>query len=138
MELSPETGNQPLSADEFIAKKNREFTKKKPKIEVKDIGREGKKFFQLESWTFMKQTNNPEKVIVFERFHKSGQEGTIVHNNYSEGDIVYRIGYFIVGKIGNAKGRWIWGQFAPMIPQEDLGPLLEKARQEGVILPKND
>lgn len=51
------------------------------------------------------------------------------------GDIEYRFGYYVVGRIGRAAGRWTWGQFAPFIPREDLDVLLDKARAEGTLLP---
>jgi hypothetical protein len=50
------------------------------------------------------------------------------------GDLEYRFGYYLVGRIGKANGRWVWGQFSPMIPQEDLAQLLHKARAEGTLL----
>jgi len=62
-------------------------------------------------------------------------EGTITHRKSNQiGDIEYRIGYFMVGKNGNSKGKWIWGQFCPIIPKDDLNKLLTKARKEKVIL----
>jgi hypothetical protein len=36
----------------------------------------------------------------------------------------YRVGYWIVGKIGRAAGEWTWGQFSPLIPVEDLGAVM--------------
>jgi hypothetical protein len=42
--------------------------------------------------------------------------------------------YYIVGRIGNKRGRWTWGQYTPMIPSDDFELLLEQARAEGTIL----
>ncbi len=42
----------------------------------------------------------------------------------------HRIGYYIV----SSTGKWWWGQFAPFIPEADLGPLMEQARREGTLL----
>jgi len=41
---------------------------------------------------------------------------------------------FNVGRIGKAKGKWIWGQFCPLILHGDLKKLLTKAKKEKVII----
>ncbi len=122
-----------MTADEFITKKNKDFDKN-PVIMVKDIGREGKHYFHREAWTFAVQSDLPEKVFVIERLRKESTEGTLAYSNWRKGDIEYRIGYYIVGRIGKARGNWIWGQFCPMIPARDLITLLEQAKKEGVII----
>jgi len=122
-----------MTADEFIAKKNNDFDKN-PVIKVKDIGREGKHYFHREAWTFSVQSDLPEKVFVIERLRKESTEGILAYSNWKKGDIEYRIGYYIIGRIGRAHGKWIWGQFCPMIPAKDLVALLKQAEKEGVIL----
>jgi hypothetical protein len=74
----------------------------------------------------------PEKVYVIERFKFDHIEGRRTHRN-QVGDVEYRIGYWIVGKIGRTKGTWIWGQYSLLIPAVDLGPLLRKAMRERTI-----
>jgi len=44
-----------------------------------------------------------------------------------------RFGYYITGKKGNVKGRWVWGQFAPIIAPEDFKKLLSRAKRKGII-----
>lgn len=44
-----------------------------------------------------------------------------------------RVCYFMISRNGRTKGRWVFGQFAPMIRQKDLEYLLRKARQRGWI-----
>ena len=122
-----------MNYQEFIEKKNRDFTKN-PIIKVKDIGRKGKHYFVREAWTFLPQSNLLEKVFVIERLRKESTEGSLAYPNWKKGDIEYGIGYYIKGQIGRAKDKWVWGQFCPLIPQEDLNNLLEKAKTEGVIL----
>jgi len=123
-----------MTADEFISKKNKDFTKN-PTIKVKDISRKGYHVWIRESWTFMPQFNMDEKVFVIERLKRKGYEGqTEGQKQWGKGDIEYRFGYYIVGKIGRAKGRWVWGQFCPLIPKEDFKRLLYKARQERTLL----
>lgn len=124
-----------MTADEFIFKKHKNFAKN-PIIKVKDIGREGKHYFYREAWTFSVQSDLPEKVFVIERLRKESTEGSLAYNNWKKGDIEYRIGYYIIGRIGRARGKWVWGQFCPLIPASDLMTLLEQAKKEGVILPR--
>ncbi len=126
------------SVEEFIERKNSQFIEEKnnpPKIPMKDIGREGKIFFIREAWTFLAQSNLDKKVYVFERLRKTNYEGALAYNYaWKEGDIEYRIGYFIVGRIGRAKGKWIWGQFCPIILSQDFIPLIKKAIEDKVLL----
>lgn len=122
------------TAKEFIERKNLQFKKEKT-IRVKDIGREGSHFFLREAWTFLPQSNLKEKVFIIERFRKESFKEKLAHQSrWKKEDIEYRIGYYIVGRIGRAKGRWVWGQFCPLVPQEDLKKLLEKAKREKTII----
>ena len=120
----------------FIKRKNEEFSKNRL-IQIKDIGRKGKHFLVREAWTFMPQGNLKDKVFIIERFRKESTEGKLAYaDSWKKGDIEYRIGYFIVGKIGKAAGRWVWGQYCPLIPAEDLIKLLKKAEEEETIIIK--
>ncbi len=120
---------------DFIRRKDSQFKTAKTLIPMKDIGRRGRFYFQREAWTFLPQHNLPEKVFIFERLRKVKFTGRISYGvAWKNGDIEYRIGYFIVGKINEAKGRWVWGQFCPLIPASDFDKLISKAKKEGVIL----
>ncbi|MCB1214518.1 MAG: hypothetical protein KDK66_03465 [Deltaproteobacteria bacterium] len=117
----------------FIRRKDLEFKKAKP-IPMKDIGRAGTHYFEREAWTFMPQSNLKEKVFVIERLKKVHLDGKAVHSKTSlKGSVEYRIGYYMIGKNGNKKGRWTWGQFCPMIPKEDFNKLMKKAAREGTV-----
>lgn len=118
---------------EFIARKNAEFQKTALKP-FKDIGRRGSHEFMREAWTFMVQHNLKNKVFVIERLKRIKIHGKTVHSEVKVGDIEYRFGYYIVGQIGRAKNRWVWGQFCPMIPDKDFSALIKKAKKEGTLL----
>jgi hypothetical protein len=122
-----------MNASEFIEKKNAEFQKKRT-WEASDIGRKGKAGFYREAWTFLPQSDNPEKVFIIERLRKEYRKGELAHDSWKQGDIEYRIGYYLIGKNGNRIGKWIWGQFCPLIPAVDLPLLLNKAGEEGTII----
>jgi hypothetical protein len=120
------------SAEEFIKRKEQEYKKVKP-IPMKDIGRKGKHYFIREAYVFMKQSNLPEKVFVLERLRKIKTEGELSNNNANIGTIEYRVGYYMIGKIGRMNGKWLWGQFCPLIPKEDFEKLIRLAKQKRVI-----
>ena len=123
------------SVQEFIKRKEAQFEKEKSLITMKDIGRKGKFYFKREAWTFMPQSNLSDKVFILERLRKEEFAGDLAYKDaWKKGDIEYRLGYFIVGKIDRAKGRWIWGQFCPLIPCDDFFKLIEKAKTEEVII----
>jgi hypothetical protein len=42
-----------------------------------------------------------------------------------------RLGYYIIGKKPRMLGKWVWGQFATMMPMEDFRALMDKAREKG-------
>ena len=127
-----------VTAEEFIARKRVQFAKERDKaatIPMKDIGRKGKHHWIREVRTFKPQTNYPSKVFVIERLRFNRLEGeSETAGGAAAGDIEYRIGYYVLGKIGNKRGRWTWGQYCPLIPHNDLLPLFELAKTEGTIL----
>ncbi len=123
------------TAQQFIKRKKEQFEKQKDKlIGMKDIGREGRFYFVKEAITLMPQHNLDKKVFIIERLRKEKIEGKIAYKGWKKGDIEYRIGYYIVGKINGADGKWRWGQFCPLIPKADFDKLIKKAKTEGTIL----
>jgi len=124
------------SYKQFIARKNKQFEEDREKgklVGMKDIGRKGRHGFKREAWTFMVQENLKEKVFVIERLRRMEIQGQTVHRKIKIGDFEYRFGYYMIGKIGRAKGKWVWGQFCPLIPKKDLNKLLYKASKEGTV-----
>lgn len=86
------------------------------------------------AWAFIQQHSFSEKVFVIERLRKIRYEGRLARRSvFREGDVEYRIGYYVVGRIGKMRGRWAWGQFCPLIPKGDCPKLLRRAAREGTI-----
>ncbi len=113
------------TAKDFIEQKQAQFQKELGKnrtVSMKDISRTKKNHFVREAWTFMPQSTYKEKVFVIERLR-----------GIESNKIEYRIGYYIVGKIRKANGKWVWGQFCPLIPAEDFNNLIAKAKKEKTI-----
>lgn len=127
-----------LTAQEFIENKKRQFEKERNRnFKVKDISRKGHHLWKKEAITLMPQSNYPEKVFVIERVKFVETKGEIISNHRENDHHEYRIGYFIVGKIGKRNGHWTWGQYCPFIPIQDFHKLVRKAEEEGTILKEN-
>ncbi|MSQ34132.1 MAG: hypothetical protein EXR60_06950 [Dehalococcoidia bacterium] len=125
------------SAQDFIDKKSQQ--KLPIYFKTVDIGRQGKYRWVIEARTFRVQTNYPEKVFVIERLRLFGFEGTVWRPREmveDKGDIEYRLGYFIKARNGKVAGKWVWGQYCPLVPAPDFWPLMEQAVAEGTIRPK--
>ncbi|KKQ28210.1 MAG: hypothetical protein US42_C0001G0061 [Candidatus Magasanikbacteria bacterium GW2011_GWC2_37_14] len=116
------------SFEEFLKRKGNKL------IKMKDISRKGYYYFQREALTYMQQFNLKEKYYILERLKIVKMEGEITNKNNKIGNVEYRIGYYIIGKIRKAKDRWIWGQFCPMIPSSDFTKLIKKAKKEKTII----
>lgn len=71
---------------------------------------------------------------MIERLRRAEIIGRTIHKEIKIGDVEYRIGYYIVGHIGRANSKWVWGQFCPLIPQKDFDKLIQKARKEKTII----
>jgi hypothetical protein len=124
------------SADEFISRKNEEFERDQRKnklIKTKDIARNGWNYWTRRAWTLMRQSDHREKVFVLERWEWVRQEGTVPISR-TVGKVEYRLGYFIVAKNGRSAGHWVWGQFCPLIPAEDVSRLLGLATKQGTLV----
>ncbi|WP_026769114.1 hypothetical protein [Asinibacterium sp. OR53] len=121
------------SFEEIIRRKDKQVALSKT-IPMKDIGRKGQHTFICEAYTHLQQHNNEEKHFFFERLKRVKITGKTSNSKLKENDIEYRISYYIVGKNGTKKDRWIFGQFCPLIPPIDFEKLINKARREKVIL----
>ena len=125
------------STVDFIKRKNEQFQNEKARVRTREIGRNARCYYVREAWTFLPQHNlEHDKVFVFERLRMERIEGGEIafKSSWAEGNIEYRIGYYIRGKIKRAKDKWVWGQYCPLIPHKDLLSLFLKAKTEKVIL----
>ena len=59
----------------------------------------------------------PHKLLVFQKIKIIEQE-----------KIEFRIGYYMIGVKKRTKGRWVWGQYCPMVPSSNLTSLIKKAK----------
>jgi hypothetical protein len=119
-----------LDPQTFIAEKKASLPGRL--FRAKDIGRAGFSHWRCEAVTLRQQTNNPHKVFVLIRQRLEAVEGKQLRPGEGAqiGREEYRLGYYTVAR----NGRWWWGQYALMIPIDDLAPFLEQAREEGTLI----
>lgn len=97
-----------------------------PKLIIKDKGSiidiNGKhKDFKVGKYVTLRQSNYPEKIFVLQEIL------------FEDGQRELRLGYYIIGKKPRAKDRWVWGQYCPFFPKQDLIKLIEKAKKKGIL-----
>ena len=65
------------------------------------------------------QYDNPEKAIYLQLLKFKDAQRTEL-----------RLGYYMKGKKPSVKGRWVWGQFATMIPARDFRDMIKEAQDK--------
>jgi hypothetical protein len=136
----------PVTAAEFIDEKRGQWGRDRADgklLKMKDVGREGNHLWAREGWTLAVQSNQAQKVFSIERLEYKGFQSHAIAPSAAPayeggalmGDIQYRVGYIIIGRIGRKKDKWTFGQFCPMIPVADLNTLLRQAKRDGTLLP---
>jgi hypothetical protein len=48
-----------------------------------------------------------------------------------DGRVELRLGYYVIGKKKRMRGRWLWGQFATMLPVADFKGIIRRAKEKG-------
>ena len=51
----------------------------------------------------------------------------------NDGRIQLRLGYYMIGAKPRMAGKWVWGQYATMIPAEDFRAIIREASDKGWI-----
>jgi hypothetical protein len=105
------------TASDFIARKSAEWEGERARgklIRMKDVNREAIHVYRRDAWTFLVQDTYAEAVNVLERLTHLETIGVpAVPMKLPAAE--YRLGYFIVGRVGKASGKWTWGQFSPIM-----------------------
>ena len=52
---------------------------------------------------------------------------------FEDGRIELRLCYYIVGKLPKMKGKWLFGQFATLLPAQDFKAIVDEAKDRGWI-----
>lgn len=121
------------SAEAFIVRRAAEWEAERDRgklLETVPSGDRAKDFWIREAWTFLRQANLQDKILVLERIRYIGGEGRKAYSGgATTGDVEYRFGYFIVGN----SGRWTHPPYPALIPEADLARLLDQARRNGTL-----
>jgi len=88
---------------------------------IKDINGNEQRFTVLDEVTQV-QSTYPDKVIYLQRIQFE-----------NDGRIELRLAYYIIGKQSKMAGKWVWGQFATMMPAKDFHSIIHKVMKEGWI-----
>ena len=67
------------------------------------------------------QSDMREKILCLQRIE------------FEDKRIEVRLGYYIIGKKPKMRGRWVWGQFAALMPMRDFRALIRAAEKKGWI-----
>ena len=76
--------------------------------------------FVVEDQIARPQTGYPRKLIVLQKIRFT-----------EDGRIELRVGYYMVGEKPGARGKWVWAQYAPLIPQADFRRIIREAQKRG-------
>jgi hypothetical protein len=64
---------------------------------------------------------NPDKAFAIHKIEfKGGREE-------------FRVGYYMIAQRPRLKGKWAWGQFAPMMTKEDMTAIFKHVKAKGWI-----
>ncbi|MFZ0885001.1 MAG: hypothetical protein WAN14_16490 [Candidatus Acidiferrales bacterium] len=77
-------------------------------------------FYAIEDEIYIPQSGKPHKLIYLQR---------LVFE--TDGRVELRLGYYVIGKKPAMRGRWVWGQFATMIPLGDFRSVIHRAERKG-------
>lgn len=99
---------------------------KLPKLKIRDSGSlidiDGKRSnFKIGKYVTLRQSNYPGKIFVLQEIL------------FEDGKKELRLGYYIIGKKPRSKDKWVWGQFCPLFPKQDLVKLIKKAKKKGIL-----
>ena len=77
-------------------------------------------YFTIADEFHVEQSDKPGKLIYLQKLKFE-----------SDGRIELRLGYYIIGKKAAMRGRWVWGQYATMMPVSDFRRIVNGAKRKG-------
>jgi hypothetical protein len=75
-----------------------------------------RKHFVIEGEIRRRQSTAPRKALYLQRIRCIADD-----------TVDYRFGYYMIGVKPKMKGRWTWGQSAPLIPRADFRAIVKEA-----------
>ena len=53
--------------------------------------------------------------------------------HFDDQRIELRLGYYVIGKKPKMAGKWVWGQYATMMPIDDFTKIIQMAQEKGWV-----
>jgi hypothetical protein len=78
--------------------------------------------FKIKGQIRRHQTGLPKKLIVLQKLQ---------FNN--DGRVELRLAYYVKGKKPRMRNKWVWGQYAPLMPARDFRAIVRRAERQGWI-----
>jgi len=66
-------------------------------------------YYRITDQVAQPQSDKPKKLLCLQRIAFD-----------DDGRIELRLAYYIIGKKGKMRGRWVWGQYAAFLPAKDF------------------
>jgi hypothetical protein len=76
--------------------------------------------YTIEDEICRQQSTAPHKALYLQRLR-----------SHKDGGVQYRVGYYMIGVKSGRLGKWVWAQYAPLLPRKDLAALIRAARRKG-------
>jgi hypothetical protein len=81
--------------------------------------------YTVEDEVTVRSTSNPGKAFFFQKLR------------FDDGQVEYRLCYYMIAHKPRTRGKWAFGQFAPMMTAEEMRLLFAAALAKGWLAPTN-
>jgi hypothetical protein len=86
---------------------------------IKDI-RGNPRYFVIVDEIRLQQSTQDQKAIYLQQLQFE-----------EDGGLEFRLGYYMISKKPRFAGRWVWGQYATMMPVNDFQEIIHLAKEKG-------
>jgi hypothetical protein len=70
---------------------------------------------------------------IFHALSNTGKAFCLHKLKYSSGKEEFRIGYYMIAHKPRMKGKWAWGQYAPIMTAEEMKMIFDRVKVKGWI-----
>jgi hypothetical protein len=87
--------------------------------------------FRVDDQELFVAPSNRRKAYLLQKIRMDDGEG------FEKGHWEYRIAYYMIGHKDRVKGRWAFGQFAPIMTPENLAAIVQRLQQKGWLVDRS-